>query len=404
MTLARISLYYLWRRRLSTGLNIALLAFGVAAVTLLVVTSRQLEERVYRDARGIDLVVGAKGSQTQIVLSSIYQLDVPTGSVRWGDALEISAHRGVQKAIPISLGDNYYGFRVVGTTRDYIEHYDGTLSEGRFWHEPLEAVLGADVAARLRPRIGSTFVATHGLFGASGEPHNQLPYRVVGILARTGTVVDQLVLTDVASYWTLHGDQQKPLESALVAEPLVDEGRTVSALLIQYASGGAAGDVARFANAYPSLQAASPAFETARLFSIVAVGMDLLRGFALVLLISAALSIFIALYHGLNERRYDLAVMRTLGATRENIMSLLLFEGMLLAVVGAVLGLVLGHLLTSVLGFALRQAQQISVTGWTWYGAELWIVVLALIVGVLTALLPAWRAHEVDIAATLARG
>jgi putative ABC transport system permease protein len=404
MTLARISLFYLWRRRLSTALNVALLAFGVAAVTLLVLTSRQLEERVYRDARGIDLVVGAKGSQTQIVLSGIYQLDVPTGSMRWGDAKEIAAHRGVKRAIPISLGDNYYGFRLVGTTRDYIAHYNGALSEGRLWQEPLEAVLGADVAARLRPRIGSTFVAAHGLLGAGGEPHTAFPYRVVGTLARTGTVADQLVLTDVASYWTVHSDQQKAGEAALVAEPPDDDGRTISALLIQYAPGSGAGDVARFANAFPSLQAASPAFETARLFSIVAVGMDLLRGFALVLLISAALSIFIALYHGLNERRYDLAVMRTLGATRENIMSLLLFEGMLLAVVGAVLGLFLGHLLTSVLGFALRQAQQISVTGWTWYAAELWIVLLALIVGVLTALLPAWRAHEVDIASTLARG
>jgi putative ABC transport system permease protein len=404
MTLARISLYYLWRRKLSTALNIALLAFGVAAVTLLVLTSRQLEERVYRDARGIDLVVGAKGSQTQIVLASIYQLDVPTGSVRWSEAQAVAAHRGVKKAIPISLGDNYYGFRVVGTTHDYMAHYDAILSEGRFWHEPLEAVLGADVAARLRPRIGSTFVAAHGLLGAGGEPHNQLPYRVVGTLGRTGTVVDQLVLTDVASYWIVHGQQQKPPDGALVAGPPADNGRTVSALLLQYAPGSAAGDVARFSNAYPNLQAASPAFETARLFGIIAVGMDLLRGFALVLLISAALSIFIALYHGLNERRYDLAVMRTLGATRESIMSLLLFEGMLLAVVGAVLGLLLGHVLTSVLGFALRQAQQISVTGWTWYAAEMWIVALALIVGVLTALLPAWRAHEVDIAATLARG
>jgi len=402
MTLARISLYYLWRRKMSTALNIALLAFGVAAVTLLVLTSRQLEERVYRDARGIDLVVGAKGSQTQIVLASIYQLDVPTGSVRWSEAQAIAAHRGVKKAIPISLGDNYYGFRVVGTTHDYMAHYDVTLSQGRFWHEPLEAVLGADVAARLRPRIGSTFVVAHGLLGAGGEPHNHLPYSIVGTLGRTGTVIDQLVLTDVASYWIVHGQQQT--DGVLVAGPPADDGRTVSALLLQYAPGSAAGDVARFSNAYPNLQAASPAFETARLFGIIAVGMDLLRGFALVLLISAALSIFIALYHGLNERRYDLAVMRTLGATRESIMSLLLFEGMLLAVVGAVLGLLLGHLLTSVLGFALRQAQQISVTGWTWYAAEVWIVALALIVGVLTALLPAWRAHEVDIAATLARG
>jgi putative ABC transport system permease protein len=324
--------------------------------------------------------------------------------VRWGDAREIAAHKGVKKAIPIALNDNYYGFRVVGTTHDYLAHYDATLSEGRLWHEPLEAVLGADVAARLRPRIGSTFVAAHGLTGPGGEPHNQFPYRIVGSLARTGTVLDQLVLTDVASYWIVHGDAQKPVEGGLVTEPPVDDGRTISALLIQYAPGSGAGDVARYVNAYPSLQAASPAFETARLFGIIAVGMDLLRGFALVLLISAALSIFIALYHGLNERRYDLAVMRTLGATRENVMSLLLFEGMILAVVGAVLGLLLGHFLTSVLGFALRQAQQISVTGWTFYAAEAWIVALALTVGVLTALLPAWRAHEVDIAETLARG
>jgi putative ABC transport system permease protein len=309
----------------------------------------------------------------------------------------------VRKAMPLALGDNYSGFRIVGTTHDYLTHYDAHLVEGRLWHEPLEAVIGADVAARLRPRIGSTFVASHGLLGSGGDAHNELPYRVVGVLARTGSVVDQLVLTDVASFWAVHA-QKIPAEGDLVAEPLPDDGRTISALLLQYASAGAAGDLPRFVNAYSNLQAASPAYETARLFGIIAVGMDLLRGFALVLMVSAALSIFIALYNGLNERRYDLAVMRTLGATREDIMALLLSEGIMLAFVGAVLGLLLGHILTSMLGFALRQAQQISVTGWTWYSSELWIVGLALLVGVATALLPAWRAHEVDIAGTLARG
>lgn len=404
MTLARISLHYLWRRKLSTALNVSLLAFGVAAVTLLLLTSNQLEERIYRDARGIDLVVGAKGSQTQIILSSIYELDVPTGTIPWSEAQEIAKHKSVKRAIPIALGDNHQGFRVVGTSHDYVAHYDARLAEGRLWQEPLEAVLGADVAARLRPRIGSTFAASHGLLVPGGEPHNASPYRVVGILERTGSVVDQLVLTDVASYWSVHGGEAKPVEGALVSEPSTDDGRSISALLLQYASAGAAGDLPRYVNAYGNLQAASPAYETARLYAVVAVGMELLRGFALVLMLSAALSIFIALYHGLNERRYDLAVMRTLGATRENIMALLLFEGIMLASFGAAAGLLLGHLLTSVLGFALRQAQQISVTGWTWYSDELWVVGLALLVGVATALVPAWRAHEVDIAGTLARG
>jgi putative ABC transport system permease protein len=403
MTLARISLHYLWQRKLSTALNVALLAFGVAAVTLLLLTSIQLEERIYRDARGIDLVVGAKGSQTQIVLASIYALDLPTGYVKWSEAQQIARQPSVGTAIPITLFDNYSGFRVVGTTHDYVAQYDARIAEGRLWQEPMEAVLGADVAARFRPRIGSTFVASHGLLAGGTGPHNDHPYQIVGILARTGTVIDQLALTDLQSQWIIH-PEPKPSENALVAEPPVDDGRTISALLVRYASASSANALTRFVNAFPDLQAASPAFETARLFGVVAVGMELMRGFALVLMLSAALSIFIALYHGLNERRYDLAVMRTLGATRENIMALLLFEGIMLASFGAVLGLLLGHVLTSVLGFALRQAQHISVTGWTWYSGELWIVGLALLVGVATALVPAWRAHEVDIAGTLARG
>jgi putative ABC transport system permease protein len=189
-----------------------------------------------------------------------------------------------------------------------------------------------------------------------------------------------------------------------VSEPPTDDGKTISALLVQYASPAAEGELPAYVNARQNLQAASPAYETARLYSAVTIGVELLRGFAIVLMLSAALSIFIALHHSLGERRYDLAVMRTLGATRGNVMALLLFEGVMLAASGALIGLMLGHLLASLLGFALRQAQQVSISGWTWYSDELWVVGLALLVGVLTALVPAWRAHEVDIAGTLARG
>ncbi len=278
------------------------------------------------------------------------------------------------------------------------------MSQGRLWREPHEAVIGADVASRMRPPLESTFVAAHGLSDRGGEPHPSLPYKIVGVLGHTGTVVDRLVLTDVASYWALHAEPDEPPEGALVAEPPLDEGRTLTALLVQYAPVPAAADVARFVSTLGDLEAASPAREAARLLGVVSIGIEVIRGFALLLMFSAALSIFIVLYNGIKERRYDLAIMRALGATRARIMALLLFEGVILSLAGACFGLALGHVFTSVLGIALRQAQQASVTGLTWYPDELWIVALAVLVGVATALIPAWRAREIDIAGTLARG
>jgi putative ABC transport system permease protein len=311
----------------------------------------------------------------------------------------------VKKAIPIALGDNHQGFRIVGTNADYVAHYGARLARGRLWERPLDAVLGADVAARTGEDIGSTFLGAHGLGGGAGEHlHEAYPYRVVGVLAPSGTVLDRIILTGVASVWAVHADQYDIKNVDRIAELMPDEEKEYTALLVQYASPIAAAALPRYINSNTDMQAASPAYETARLFSIVGVGVDVLRGFALVLIIAAGLSVFIALYNALLERRYDLAVMRTLGASPARLMALMLFEGALLAGFGAVLGIVLGHVLTEALGLALRAAKQVAVTGWTWVGAELWLFALALGVGIVAALLPAWRAYRTDIAGALARG
>jgi len=405
VNLATIGFSYLKARRLNTALNVLLLALGVATITLLLLTTSQLEERMQRDARGIDLVVGAKGSPMQIILSSIYQLDVPTGNVSWKQAQELARHRMVKKVIPLALGDNHKGFRIVGTNHDYVAHYGARLAQGRLWQTPLEAVLGVEVAAATGLKIDGTFFGAHGLGGREGEHmHEMYPYRVVGLFAPTGTVVDRIVLTDVASVWAVHADQYDITDVARIAELMPDEEKEYTALLIQYASPVAAAMLPRYINQNSEMQSASPAYETARLFTIIGVGVDVLRGFALVLIFTAGLSVFIALYNALSERRYDLAVMRALGASPAKLMWLLLFEGILLATLGALLGVGLGHLMTEALGFALVQARQVGVSGMTWVNDELWVVALALGVGVIAALLPAWRASRTDIAGTLARG
>jgi putative ABC transport system permease protein len=401
MNLPTLSASYLRARPLHTALSLLLLALGVATIALLLLVVGQVEDHMYRDARGIDLVVGAKGSPMQLILSGIYHVDAPTGNIPLAAARALEKNRMIRKSIPLALGDSWKGYRIVGATHAYPEHYGAKPAAGRLWEKPMEAVLGAEVAARTGARVGSTFAGVHGI-GGEGEEHGDTPYTVVGVLERTGAVVDRLVLCNVESVWKVHEHAQGPEDEA--DRKALEEAREVTVLLVQYASPLAAATLPRQINSQSELQAASPAYETARLFRIVGVGVEALRAFAVVLIFAAGLSVFIALYTALEERRYDLAVMRTLGASPARLFGLLMTEGIVLAVVGALLGLAFGHLLASALGLWLQTQQQYPVTGLQWRPEELWLPLVALAVGLIAALVPAWRAYRTDVSRTLAGG
>src|SRR5688572_3351679 len=391
MNLPAISLAYLRARPLATALNVLLLALGIATITVLLLATSQLEERMGRDARGIDMVAGAKGSPMQLVLAAVFHIDAPAGNIPLTDALALARNRAVKQAIPMALGDSYRGYRIVGTNHDYPAHYGAKIGQGRLWDKPLEAVLGAQTARETGHGVGATFTGAHGLDG--GDAHGDQPFTVVGVLAPTGTVIDRLVLTDLKSVWAVHGTEGEK-----------DEDQEITALLVRYASPLAAALLPRQVNASTTLQAASPAYESARLFRMIGVGVEVLRAFGLVLVLAAGLSVFIALLNALEDRRYDLAVMRMLGAGRGSLMGLLLMEGAALSLAGGVFGIALGHLLAEALGRALGQAKQAAVTGLSWHQAEWGLLALALAVGLAAALLPAWRAYRTDVAPVLAEG
>jgi len=382
-------------------LSLVLLALGVATITLLVLVVSQLEERMHRDARSIDLVVGAKGSPMQLILSGIYHLDAPTGNIPLSSVQLLAKNRMVKRAIPLALGDSWKSYRIVGAPKEYPQHYGAELQSGRLHDKPMEAVLGSEVAARTGVAVGGTFAGAHGV-GGEGQEHAEAPYTVVGILAKTNSVLDRLVLTSIESVWQVHEEHQGPQDEA--DRKALEEAREVTVLLIQYASPLAAAMLPRQINSQSELQAASPAYETARLFRIVGVGVEALRAFALILMLAAGLSVFIALYTALEERRYELAVMRTLGASRGKLFGLLVMEGVVLALLGALTGLALGHALASILGAWLESQQQYPVTGLAWRPEEFWVLGVALAVGLVAALLPAVRAYRTDVSRTLAQG
>ena len=388
-----LSWRYLWSRPLAAGLNLLLLTLGLASITLLLLVGHQINTAFERDLAGIDVVVGAKGSPMQLILSGVFQLDVPTGNVPLAAIEALKTNRQVAKIIPISLGDSFRGFRIVGTTPDYIAHYKMTLAQGALWTQPMQMVVGAQVAARTGLTVGDQFAGTHGL-GSSGDVHAKTPYTVVGVLAGNGSVLDRLVITATESVWKAH-----EADTALDEEDqkILEAEREVTLALIQYTTPLAAVTFPRFINTTTEMQAAAPALEITRLLSMIGVGTNLMKALAGVLLLTAGLSVFIALWSAVRERRADLALLRMLGAPPRRVATLLLVEALWLALLATVLGVAAGQGLAWLMGWALQLEQSVLIGGPVWPAELLAIPALALAIAVVSALLPAWEAYRVSV-------
>ncbi|RFO98178.1 multidrug ABC transporter substrate-binding protein [Rhodoferax lacus] len=396
---------YLWSRPLGAALNVLLLSLGLASITFLLLVGYQVSRAFDRDLAGIDVVVGAKGSPMQLILSGVLHLDVPPGNVPLKAVQALAQNPLVASVIPISLGDNLQGFRIVGTSHTYISHYGATLAQGRLWDAPLQVVVGATAAKTLGLAMGNTFAGAHGL-GAGGHAHGDSLYTVVGILAPSGSVLDRLILTDTASVWTVHADHavhaahddhDKGDDGDAEDQPVADDAREITLALISYKTPLAAMSFPRYVNSQTEMQAAAPAVEISRLLNMLGLGTEVLRAFAGVLLLTAALSVFIALWSAVRERRGDLALLRMLGAPPSKVAALLLCEALWLGLLSAVAGLALGQAFAAMLAWALQLDHSLLIGGMVW-PAALWLVpAMAVVVSLGAALLPAWGAYRVSV-------
>lgn len=424
MNLFSLSRHYIRQNLLNTFLNVLLLGLGIGVIVFLMLVQSQLEDKFRNDVKGIKMVVGAKGSPLQIILCAVYHIDNPTGNIPLAEVQKIVGNkRFVKKAIPLALGDNYKNYRIVGTDKTLSQHYGAKIAQGRLFEKVMEVCLGSKVAQETGLKIGDTFKSSHGLQQDEEMDfaHEEHVFKVVGIFNPSFSVLDKLILTGIPSFWLVHEQHQEEEEDSentedtthqhLEEEKLPNlwtmpaEDKEITALLItEYQNPMAAITLPRMISQIGALQAASPALEVSRLFEQIGIGQQIAQVFGFILIGIAVLSTFIALYNALKARRYDLAVMRSLGASRFKLFRMMLLEGCLLALLGGFLGLLLGHLAVEIAGQQASVMDKLYLTGKVFLIEECWLLALVLGVGVLASIIPAWQSYRTEIAEVLAKG
>ncbi len=406
----------------STLLSILLTSFGVAILAVISISSDTFENQLENNSKNIDLVVGAKGSPLQLILSTLYHVDNPTGNINLGEANKIADNPYIQMAVPISLGDNFKGHRIIGTDTSYLSLYQLRLNQGRLWNKSFEIVLGYEVARKHSLALGDHIHSAHGL-SADAHIHDEHPFTVVGILERSHSVVDNLILCNLESVWDVHGiahdhdhghledmhehdhdhdhEEEEGLVDRMGGGLSQDRGVEVTALLIKYSSPAAIAVLPRLINESTHMQAASPAIESSRIFSLLGIGLDSLAILAYVIMSVAGLSVFISLYNALKERKYDMAIMRTMGATKTKLFTLVIVEGIVITGLGGIAGLLFGH---TMLYFISTQTSESAdfIEVFKIYPQEIGILAGAFILGILAAAIPAFKAYNTTISKTLA--
>ncbi len=436
---------------LSTLLSLILFALGVGLISLLLLMNKQIDNQFEKNLAGVNLVVGAKGSPMQLILSSIYHIDFPTGNISLKEANMIRKNPLVKKVIPLAMGDSYKTYRIIGSNHAYASLYEMELEEGRLWQSDFEVTIGSTVAKALGLKVGDSFVSAHG-FGEAIMNHEDHPFKVVGIFKKNKRVLDQLILSNIESVWKSHdhgppatnkpskgkesnhdhkegdghdhshdghdheghdhahddhdhGSHDHHDHSASTPVNFWEAGDTkeVTSLLVFYRNPIAAVKLPRFVNDRTDMQAAAPAFEIARLSEMMGVGQQALRWLAIVIILVSGLSVFISLFNSLKKRRYELAIMRVMGGSRAKLFLLLILEGLIIAILGYLLGIILSHVAMEVLARYMQESYQYEFSGRIFLKEEWWLLAGALLVGLLAAILPAISASSTDISKTLSK-
>jgi putative ABC transport system permease protein len=409
-------LHLTWRSVLNRRLTVALTVVSVALSVALLLGVERLRTNA-RDSfantiAGTDLVIGARSGPVQLLLYSVFRIGNPTNNVSWKSLQEVAAHPQVAWVVPLSLGDSHRGYRVLGTERGYFERYRYgrgrglVFGEGRPFAELFEAVVGAEVAQALGYTVGSPLVVSHGAGDVSFAEHGDKPFKVVGVLARTGTPVDRTVHVSLEAIEAIHLDWQggAPIPglaiTPLEARKFDLSPKAVTAALVGLTSRAAVFQVQRFVNEYRAepLMAILPGATLQELWGLIGVAEQVLLAVSGLVVAVGLAGLAAVIVASLGERRRELAILRSLGAGPRHVFLLLASESLLLAALGCVLGIGLLYGATLALASWLESRFGLVVSLGP-PSLQEWVLLAAVVgAGLLASLFPAWRAYRLSLA------
>lgn len=408
MNIIKIALKNLLKKALTNGLSTLLMALGVAIISLIISLNSQLDNQFIKNIKGIDMVIGAKGSPLQLILASIYQIDSPTGNINFDAAKKIVQNPFIKKAIPLALGDSYQGYRIIGTDSTYLNHFKAEIAIGKIFEKPMDCVIGYGISQKFKIKVGDQLGSSHGL-DAEGEQHQEAKYTVTGLLKYNNSTLDQLIITPLESVWSVHHSAEKHTSAFDLLTEQPDKNLTnekadneITAMLVKFRNPMGLMTIPRNINANTNMQAALPAIEINRLLSLLGIGVEALKWLAIIIILVAGISVFVTLYNSLKERKYELALMLSMGATRFQLFLMLLIEGLFIGIMGFILGIFIGKIGLYLVNIASAQSFHYQLNIIQFGIADFLILLGCIFISTLAAALPSVGIYKLNISNTLA--
>ncbi|HCE4996815.1 ABC transporter permease [Vibrio parahaemolyticus] len=397
----------LMNRKATAVLTIMTVAISVILLLGVERIRTQAKDSFANTISGTDLIVGGRSGQVNLLLYSVFRIGNATNNIDWKSYQEFSQHRAVDWAIPISLGDSHKGFRVMGTNHSYFEHYKYgskqplTFSKGKEFNGLFETVLGSDVAKQLGYQIGSEIIIAHGISDVGFSRHDKLPFKVVGILAPTGTPVDKTVHVSLEAIEAIHvgwesGARLGPTPDAKVLQERDFQPKQITAMLVGLKSRIQTFALQRQINNYPKepLSAIMPGVALHELWGMMSVAKQALMAVSGFVVIAGLLGMLSSLLTSLQERRREMAILRAMGARPRHVFSLLISEASLLTAAGIVTGVLGLYAILALLQPLIQQHYGINLTLSTLSAYEWILLSFVQCAGIVIGFIPAFRAYR----------
>ncbi|WCP66802.1 ABC transporter permease [Vibrio tubiashii] len=394
-------------RKVTAILTILTVAISVVLLLGVERIRTQAKESFANTISGTDLIVGGRSGQVNLLLYSVFRIGNATNNIDWKSYQEFSQHRAVKWAIPISLGDSHKGFRVMGTNQSYFEHYrygqkqNLAFSQGKPFEGLFDAVIGAEVARSLDYTIGSEMIIAHGISDVGFSRHDNTPFRVVGILAPTGTPVDKTVHVSLEAIEAIHvgwesGANLGNNPSAEQLEAMNFQPKQITAMLLGLKSKIQTFALQRQINTYPKepLSAILPGVALHELWGMMSVAEQALMAISVFVVIAGLLGMLSSLLTSLQERRREMAILRAMGARPRHVFSLLILEASVLTFIGLFVGIVGLYAMLSIAAPIIQQSYGINLQMSALSHYE-WILLAAVqLAGTIIGFIPAFRAYR----------